>query len=156
VPLQTERDLNREKNFEPRNTRTTRKKHQSRSDRIGNNPALKLRPPFRACLKTPERGCVVLDQPQPAQKIRGLRVFSPCCGWFATQPRFIFRQALNRKPCERDENQALRRNFTGAKHFTRQVNESFFISRSAFVYFARFAVSTAEFGFNSQSFVKFA
>ena len=49
---------------------------------------------LRACLKTPERGCVVLDQPQQATQFRRIGAFSACCGWSATQPRSFFRQTL--------------------------------------------------------------
>jgi len=56
---------------------------------------------LRVCLKTPERGCVVLDQPQQVPKFRCLAVFSPCCGWSSTQPRSIFRQALSGGICLR-------------------------------------------------------
>ncbi len=46
----------------------------------------------RACLKTPERGCVVPGQPQQASKFRGLGAFSPYCGWSATQPRSVLQK----------------------------------------------------------------
>ena len=49
---------------------------------------------LRACLKTPERGCVV-DQPQQALNFQGLELSAPCCGWSTTQPRSFFRQALS-------------------------------------------------------------
>ena len=49
---------------------------------------------LRACLKTPERGCVVLDQPQQLSDLRRAGTFVPCCGWSATQPRSFFRQGL--------------------------------------------------------------
>ena len=49
---------------------------------------------LRACLKTPERGCVVLDQPQPVPQFQRTEVYPPCCGWSSTLPRSIFSQAL--------------------------------------------------------------
>ena len=49
---------------------------------------------FGSCVKIPERGCVVLDQPQPATQFRRMGVFSACCGWSSTQPRSFFRQTL--------------------------------------------------------------
>jgi hypothetical protein len=36
---------------------------------------------LRACLKIPERGCVVLDQPQQAQFFLGVDELAACCGW---------------------------------------------------------------------------
>jgi hypothetical protein len=48
----------------------------------------------RACLKTPERGCVVLDQPQQAPKNRRPAAFSPRCDWSSTERRFFFKHAL--------------------------------------------------------------
>ena len=50
---------------------------------------------FRACLKRPERGCVVFDQPQPAPKFQRPGHVPPCCGWSSTQPRSVLRQALS-------------------------------------------------------------
>jgi len=55
---------------------------------------------FRANFKKPERGCVVLGQPQQVlifttvSIFDWLGVFPPGGGWSATQPRSIFR-ALN-------------------------------------------------------------
>jgi hypothetical protein len=48
-----------------------------------------------ACLKIPERGCVVFDQPQQISIYQGVEKFAACCGWSSTQPRSIFRQALS-------------------------------------------------------------
>jgi hypothetical protein len=56
---------------------------------------LKYVPALRACLKTPERGCVVLDQPQQVPKFRRTGLILPCCGWSATQPRSFFRRDLS-------------------------------------------------------------
>jgi len=50
---------------------------------------------LRACLKIPERGCVVLDQPQQASNFRRVEALAACCGWSSTQPRSFFRQALS-------------------------------------------------------------
>ena len=50
--------------------------------------------PLRACLKIPERGCVVFDQPQPTSNFLRFTEVAACCGWSATQPRSVFRQAL--------------------------------------------------------------
>ena len=50
-----------------------------------------------AGLKTPERGCVVLDQPQHVTNSIGFRPVVAGCGWFrccGTQPRSVFRPAL--------------------------------------------------------------
>gem|GEM_PF-2250109 len=47
-----------------------------------------------ACLKNPERGGVVFDQPQQATDFIGFRISGACCGWSATQPRSFFSQAL--------------------------------------------------------------
>ena len=53
----------------------------------------------RACLKTPERGCVVPDQPQQSRSFGALGCSPPCCGWSSTRPRSFFRQAFrNRRP----------------------------------------------------------
>ena len=55
---------------------------------------------LRAGRKIPERGCVVLDQPQRATNYLGFLVMVACCGWFrccGTQPRSFFRPALNSK-----------------------------------------------------------
>ncbi|MBE0539790.1 MAG: hypothetical protein IH623_00175 [Verrucomicrobia bacterium] len=49
---------------------------------------------LRACLNTPERGCVVLDQPQQASIFRRVEDLVMCCGWSSTQPRSFFRQPL--------------------------------------------------------------
>src|ERR1017187_8439883 len=55
---------------------------------------------LRACLKTPERGCVVLDQPQQVLKFRRTGVFSPCCGWSSTKARSFFRKGpTGGNPC---------------------------------------------------------
>ena len=51
---------------------------------------------LRGCLKIPERGCVVLDQPQRVTNFKRVQMGVACCGWSATQPRSFFRQALNR------------------------------------------------------------
>jgi hypothetical protein len=48
----------------------------------------------RAWLKSPERGCVVLDQPQPASNSRRVEELATRCGWSSTPPRSFFRQAL--------------------------------------------------------------
>ena len=42
----------------------------------------------------PERGCVVLDQPQQRSNFRGVSQLAKRCGWSATQPRSVFKQAL--------------------------------------------------------------
>jgi hypothetical protein len=55
---------------------------------------------LRACLKIPERGCVVFDQPQHASNSRRVEELAMRCGWSSTQPRSFFRQAL-RKACRR-------------------------------------------------------
>jgi hypothetical protein len=47
-----------------------------------------------ACLKIPEGGCVVLDQPQQSPIFKRSRPCFTRCGWSATQPRSFFRQAL--------------------------------------------------------------
>jgi len=60
-----------------------------------NPPSLRQRAGRRGQLKTPERGGVVLDQPQPVSDLPGLDLFQACCGWSATQPRSWFRQALS-------------------------------------------------------------
>jgi hexosaminidase len=49
-----------------------------------------------ACLKIPERGWVVRDQPQPASNFRRVDEFATCGGWSSTQPRSFFRQALRK------------------------------------------------------------
>jgi hypothetical protein len=49
---------------------------------------------LRACLKIPERGRVVLDQPQQAPHFRRVEELGACCGWSSTQPRSFFRHAL--------------------------------------------------------------
>jgi Tol biopolymer transport system component len=48
----------------------------------------------RACPNIPERGCVVLDQPQQASNARRIGPLAACCGWSLTQPRSFFRPAL--------------------------------------------------------------
>jgi hypothetical protein len=48
----------------------------------------------RAGLKTPERGWVVRDQPQRTSHFRRVEEFAARCGWSATQPRSVFKQAL--------------------------------------------------------------
>ena len=45
-------------------------------------------------MEIPERGCVVLDQPQQASNSRRVEGLASCCGWSSTQPRSFFRQAL--------------------------------------------------------------
>jgi len=49
-----------------------------------------------ACLKNPERGCVVLDQPQQVSNFQLNWLPTPTCGWSSTQPRSFFRQAPSR------------------------------------------------------------
>lgn len=49
----------------------------------------------RACLEVPERGRVVLDQPQHPSLPRKLETIQARCGWPATQPRSFFRLARN-------------------------------------------------------------
>jgi hypothetical protein len=50
---------------------------------------------LRACLKIPESGWVVFDQPQHASNSRRVEVLAMRCGWSSTQPRSFFRQALS-------------------------------------------------------------
>ena len=59
---------------------------------------------LRSRLKNPERGCVVLDQPQPASIFQPKRLPAACGGWSSTQPRSFFRPALRDfaicRPCK--------------------------------------------------------
>jgi hypothetical protein len=48
---------------------------------------------LRACLKIPERGYAVLDQPQQTSNFRRIEELAACCGWSSIQPRSFFRQA---------------------------------------------------------------
>jgi hypothetical protein len=50
---------------------------------------------LRGCLKNPERGWVVFDQPQRIPNLPPNQLHTPPCGWSATQPRSFFRQALS-------------------------------------------------------------
>jgi hypothetical protein len=50
---------------------------------------------LRACLKIPERDCVIRDQPRQVLDFRRIETLATCCGWSPTQPRSFFRQALS-------------------------------------------------------------
>jgi hypothetical protein len=60
-----------------------------------------IRANMRACLKIPERDCVVLDPSQQTSNFRRASELATCCGWSATQPRSFFGQALTIPELER-------------------------------------------------------